>query len=923
MGPARVRRSGTVAFTMERLHILDGYGYIFRAHYGLVTAGKGRQGVRLTTAAGMPTGALYVYAQMLLRLFLDEKPERICVVFDAPGPTFRDDLDDGYKAHRSEAPDDLKVQFPYFRPLTEALSWPVLAVPGVEADDVIATLAARARERDWEVVIYSGDKDLMQLVGDGVVVIDAMRNITYDRARVEEKFGVPPERLGEFLALVGDTSDNVPGVAGVGQKTAAKLLGEHGSLDKLLAQAHTLRGKLAERFADPEQLERLALSRKLVTLVNDVDLGCELDTLVAGQWQSETLRALFEKLELTTLIARLDATRPEIAPEAAESPAVDIATAEGGVAMLDALARAAQEQGKLCVVVETDGGRDDRAELTGIAAFVDGQSPVYVPLGHRYLGVPPQLAAGDLPASFREVLADPHVEIVAYDAKMTERALVSFGLRITGLRSDPMLAAYLLDPTTGNYPLARVIAGATGESLPTRVALLGKGRSAKTFEQLAVDAAADYAGRAVIAVSRAANVLDKRLETAGLGAVYRDLELPLCRVLAAVEETGITVDLDHLRALSDRVSKSIAEIEREVFEIAGDTINLGSPKQLSTLLFDKLGLVSERMKKTKTGYSTDAEVLESLRTEHPIVAHILDHRELCKLKGTYIDALPPLVNPHTGRLHTTFRQTAAATGRLSSNEPNLQNIPIRTELGREIRRAFVAAPGQVLVSADYSQIELRVLAHLSGDPVLLRAFADNIDVHAQTAAEVFGISLDAVGDGERRVAKAVNYGLVYGQSDFGLSRALGIPRAEAKHYIERYFERFSRVAAFMEEVVANAREAGGARTILGRFRPIPELFSKNFRARSQGERIAQNTPMQGSAADIMKLAMLRVFARTQSAHRQARMLLTVHDELVIETPEDSADTVAAAVADDMARAYELSVPLEVETGIAKSWADAH
>lgn len=919
---------------MERFHVLDGYGYIFRAYYGLVTAGKGRQGVRLTTAAGMPTGALYVYAQMLLRLFLDERPERICVVFDAPGKTFRDDLDGGYKANRQQAPDDLKIQFPYFRPLTEALAWPVLAIPGFEADDVIATVTRAARERDWEVVIYSGDKDLMQLVGDGVTVIDAMRNITYDRDRVVAKFGVGPDKLRDYLALVGDTSDNVPGVAGVGQKTAAKLLSDHGSVDGILAGVDAMRGKLRERFSDPEQLSRLELSRKLVTLVDDVDLGCDLEGLRAGPWKSDALRGLFEKLELQTLIARLDAVRPEAAEpppkvnREAEFPEVVIATAKDGVAALEALARTARAAGRLTLITETDGGRNDRAELCGLAAYVSpspegAPPPVYVPLGHRYLGVPTQLGAADFPASFRAVLADPDIEIATHDAKMTERALASASLPVAGVKSDLLLAAYLLEPSAGTYPLARVIAGATGETLIERTALLGKGQKKRAFEAIAVDVAADFAGRAAVAASRAAGAMEARIDDAGLGGVYRDLELPLCHVLAVIEDTGIQIDLAHLRALSDRVSGSIAAIEREVFALAGETINLGSPKQLAALLFDKLGLVAERMKKTKTGYSTDAEVLESLREAHPIVGHILEHRELTKLKGTYIDALPPLVNPTTGRLHTTYRQTAAATGRLSSNDPNLQNIPIRTELGREIRRAFVASPGHLLVSADYSQIELRVLAHLSGDPVLFRAFADGIDVHAQTAAEVFGIPLEKVGARERRVAKAVNYGLVYGQTDFGLARALGIPRAEAKHYSEQYFARLSRVAAFMEEVVATARQAGGARTILGRFRPIPELFSRNYRERAQGERIAQNTPMQGSAADIMKLAMLRVFARLEREFRQAHMLLTVHDELVIETPEDIAEAVAAAVADDMAHAYELSVPLEVDTGISRTWADAH
>ena len=907
---------------MERLHILDGHGYIFRAYYALMTAGKGRQGVRLTTSSGMPTGALLVYAQMLIRLFLDERPARIAVVFDAPGRSFREELDATYKQNRPETPEDLQVQLPYFRRLTEALGWPVLALPGVEADDVIATLARHARDRDYGVVIYSGDKDLMQLVSDEVVVIDSMRQITYDAARVSEKFGVPPALVGDFLALVGDSSDNIPGVAGVGAKTASRLLQEHGSIDGILARAGELKGKLAERFQDEEQLERLARSRRLVTLVDDVDVGRAVEDLVAGPWDQAGLVSLLYELEFHQLIERLEAAAGSAAREvtaASEMPAPKVAA---GRADLEALADAARRAGELAVHVETEGGRSDRATIVGIGAAVRGLPPVYAPLGHRYLGAPAQLGEADLEPLSR-LLADPDIGVICHDSKEARRLLAERGITLEGVTFDAMLASYLLDATTDAYGVDDVCRAA-GFAIPARKELVGTGKSAIGFEAVSVDEATAYVSSIASALLCAAENLGDRLEAAGLRELFRDLEIPLARVLADVERAGIQLDTRHLKQLSERVGGDLARLEKQIFELAGQTLNLGSPKQLSALLFDRLGLVSDRMRKTKTGaYSTDADVLESLRDEHPVVPLILEHRELGKLKNTYLDALPPLVNPRTGRLHTSFRQAVASTGRLSSTEPNLQNIPIRSELGAEIRRAFVAPEGAVLVSADYSQIELRVLAHLCRDPVLLGAFREGIDVHTQTAAEVFRLPRDEVGPSHRRVAKAVNYGLIYGQSEHGLARALGIPRREAKLYIERYFERFSRVRSYMDEVVQRARERGEAETILGRKRPIPALGGRDYRARSQAERIAQNTPIQGSAADILKRAMLRVQDALTASALPARMLLTVHDELVLEVEREAADAVSELVRREMAQAYPLDLPLVVEIGVGSTWADAH
>ena len=915
---------------VQRLHILDGHGYIFRAHYGLATGGKDRQPVRLSTAAGMPTGALYVYSSMLIRLHLDVHPERIAVVFDSGRRSFRSELDAAYKANRNEAPDDLRVQLPYFRPLTEAFCWPCMAVEGVEADDVIATLTTRARARDWDVVIYSGDKDLMQLVDDHVTVIDSMRQITYDAAGVHKKFGVPPALVGDFLSMVGDTSDNIPGISGVGQVTAAKLLGEYGSVDGVLAHVGDLKGKMKERFTDPVELEKLDRSRKLVTLVRDVEVPYELDDLVPRPWNGEPLRQLMEKLEFQALIERLEqkniAPAIETGPVRGAAAELDdparqpiVVTAAEKVAELAAAARAA---GRLAIQIERDGQRDDRAKLVGLAVAVPGHAPAYIPLTHRYLSAPVQLALSDL-QPLADVWGDPAIRVVCHDTKAVYRTLAACGMPVGGIAEDTMLAAYLLDASRDEYRLEQVAEDVLGVTLTGQRALLGSGRTTIPFEAVAVEDAARHAGRAAAAVLIAGDVLSSRLGQGGLDGLWRDVELPLAQLLSRVEGHGVRIDVAHLRGLADRVTQELGALEGKIQELAGEPVNLGSPKQLGQLLFDRLGLRSERMKKNKTGFSVDHEVLESMRDLHPIIAPILEHRELIKLKNTYIDALPPLINPATGRLHTSFRQAVAATGRLSSTDPNLQNIPIRSELGREIRRSFIADPGKVLVSADYSQIELRILAHLSGDPVLRKAFAEGIDVHTQTAAEVFGIPLEEVGLTERRVAKAVNYGLAYGQSDFGLARALDIPRTEARHYIERYFERFATVRRFMDEIVEKARRSGASFTVLGRRRPIPGLGSRDYRARSAAERVAQNTPMQGSGADIMKLAMLRVNRLLAQRRFRAELLLTVHDELVLEVDVDQADELCPLLVAEMEAAYQLEVPLVVEVGHGATWADAH
>ncbi|HEX5062596.1 MAG TPA: DNA polymerase I [Kofleriaceae bacterium] len=913
----------------ERLYIVDGHGYIYRAHYGLMNVSRGeRREVRLSTSEGMPTGALYVFSRMLMRLEEDFKPERMAVVFDDKSgkKTFRADMYADYKAHRKETPEELQVQMEYFPKVVGGLGWPCLAVPGVEADDVIATLVVEAKKKGWEVVIFSADKDIMQLIGDGVTMIDALHQKTYTREEVIKKMGVPPEKIPDFLALVGDTSDNIPGLRGVGDKTAANLLEQYGTLDNLIKTNPVVpRLSVKQPFGDPEMLERVKISRQLVELKRDVPLQ-PLEELVVGQWDLPVLLQLFTELEFQVLVEKVKMKMPPgedmivvPAPEATPLATVEARQDAKVIVRGDAiaeLAKHAEAAGKLAITVELDPERIERARMVSVIVAVPGQAPAYIPLAHRYIGAPSPPVAGDL-VPLHRVLEDPTVAKICHNAKQVVRAFLDIGVTVAGIVEDTMLAAFLLDPTADAEPGEAVAQRLGGVLLPGRDKIVGR---AKSLEAVEVERAAPWTGAITYSLLPIADELPARLDASGLAALYREIELPVANLLARIERVGIHIDTNHFKKLGAEVSARLEGLEKQIYEIAGEELNVSSPKQLGELLFEKLGLATKGVRRTKTGWSTEADTLEQL--EHPIIKPILEHREISKLKGTYLDALPPLVSSKTGRVHTTFNQVVAETGRISSQDPNLQNIPIRSDLGMQIRRGFIAAPGHVLIAADYSQIELRILAHLSGDPLLSSAFRDHVDVHTQTAAEVFGVPREQVTAEQRRVAKAVNYGLSYGQSDFGLARALDVTRTQAAEYSRRYFQRFPTIHKFMDEIVAVARAQGGARTVLGRWRPIPNLMSKSPAARHAAERVAQNTPMQGTGADIIKLAMLRTTERIAREGWPVQMLLTVHDELVFESPPDIADTVGAALKDEMENVYKLSVPLEVDIGIGTNWADA-
>jgi DNA polymerase-1 len=913
----------------ERLYIVDGHGYIFRAHYGLMNVSRGeRKEVRLSTSEGMPTGALYVFARMLMRLEEDNAPKRMAVVFDDKSGrrTFRAEMYPAYKATRKEPPEELQVQMEYFPRIVRGLGWPCLAVPGVEADDVIATLVVEARKKDWDVVIYSADKDIMQLIGDHVSMIDALHQKTYTREEVIKKMGVPPEKIPDFLALVGDTSDNIPGIRGVGDKTAATLLDQFGSLERLIA-ANPNVPRLKQPFSDPDQLERVKVSRQLVELKRDVPLPMPLEELVVGEWNLPELLQLFTELEFALLVDKVKSKMPPAdssvvvpAPEATPLATVEAREDTRMIVRADAIAELAQHARaakRIALLVELDPERVERAGIVAIAACVPGHGPVYLPLAHRYIGAPAPPPRDDLAPLF-QVLADPAVAKVCHDSKTVIRAFAELGVDVQGVVEDTMLAAFLLDPTQESEPGEAVAQRLGGVLLPARSVIVGRGKA--SLEGVEVERAAPWAGAIAHALLPIADQLPARLASGGLDALYREIELPVARLLAHVERIGIAIDVDHFKRLSTEIEGKLATLERQIYDLAGGEFNVGSPKQLGELLFEKLALDTKGVRRTKTGWSTEADTLEQL--EHPIIKPILEHREISKLKGTYLDALPPLVSPKSGRVHTTFNQVVAETGRISSQDPNLQNIPIRSELGMKIRRGFRAAPGKVLIAADYSQIELRILAHLSGDPLLTSAFRDRVDVHTQTAAEVFAIPREQVTAEQRRIAKAVNYGLSYGQSDFGLARALDVSRTQAAEYSRRYFQRFPTIHKFMDEIVAVARAQGGARTLLGRWRPIPNLMSKSPQARHAAERVAQNTPMQGTGADLIKLAMLRTTERIAREKWPVELLLTVHDELVFEAPPALADALGAALREEMENVYKLSVPLEVDIGVGETWADA-
>jgi DNA polymerase-1 len=871
----------------------------------------------LTGPDGRSTNAVYGFVTMLRKLIADHAPDYIAASFDLAGPTFRDDLSADYKAHRTPMPPDLVDQVPLVHEACAAMGVPVLNLGGVEADDVIGTLAAQARAAGFEVALVTGDKDFFQLVTDGVRVYNPRDEGTwYDAAGVVEKFGVRPDQVVDVLALMGDSVDNITGVPGIGEKGARQMISEHGSLDAAIAAAPAATKKAYQALL--EHVEDARQSRELARIRTDVAVTFDAEAVRYRGPSRERCYSLFASLGFRTLVS-------EFAPTAQTSPR-DYAVLTS-LDEVEALGRALRQAGRLALAPVASGSSGVRSHVVGWAFSAAPGSARYVPTAHSGLTETPNLPPRDVFARLGPILADPSIAKVGHDLKFATILCGLEGADLAGVDVDTMVASYLVDATRSGHDVEGLALERAGYRAVTELDVTGKGIKAVTLEEVPALSLVIFAcERADLPLTLAPGLVDD-LKKEGLDAVYRELEQPLVPVLADIERAGIKVDAGVLAGLGRSMQIELDDLSRRIFAHAGGEFNVNSPKQLADVLFEKLNLQSTKKTGKTRVVSTAQDVLEELALGHEMPALVLKWRSIQKLKGTYVDALPSLVNPKTGRVHTTFNQAVAATGRLSSSDPNLQNIPIRTPLGREIRAAFVAEPGAVLISADYSQIELRVLAHLSGDAALVEAFKAGIDIHDRTAERVFGGAASGLDKHElRRRAKIINYALLYGKTAFTLAKDIGVPQQAAQEFIDAYFAGFPGVRTYIDRTLEEARVSGVVRTMSGRRRLVPELTSKNGQVRMAAEREAVNMPIQGTAADVLKKAMIDVHAelvrRNAGRPQPARMILTVHDELVFEAPEGEAGAVAELVRDFMERAYPLNVPLTVDVGIGKNWKDA-
>lgn len=892
------------------LYLIDLSSYVLRAYHAIA---------ELRAPSGEPTHAVHGVVNMIDRLVRERKPELLAVAMDAGRETFRKQLYSGYKANRPPAPPDLKQQIQRCEEIVRAYQIPVFKLPGVEADDLIATVVTQSRPLGLQVVIVGADKDLMQLVSKDVVLYDTMRDKVFGPEEVEDRFGVKISQVRDLLALMGDSSDNIPGVPSVGPKTARDLLLSYETLAGVYEHLNEIkRKKLKQTLA--EHREQAELSQRLVTLKDDCAITLDLQALRRNGRDVERLRELFLELGFARQLQVLEQEEREDKPlstraEAMGDTALDLALDES---VLRAVAEKAKETGRLALEVHAPGPHRQRTAI-GLALCATAGAATYVPTGHRYLGAPAQLAQQQLVEHLGPVLRDPKIEKIGHDLKRSMVLLESYGMpTLAGEQTDTALAGYLMDPEA-NHALEALTKRELNADLRPYESLTKRTRGKQLdLDEVDVEETLAFAGRRVDAALRLAPLMDQRLEDLGLSQLYRKVEMPLTPVLAEMELRGVLVDVRVLAEIGKRSELELTRLEQEAHRAAGKQFNVNSPRQLETLLFDDLGL--RPIKRTKTSRSTDAATLEALSEHHELPRIILELRQVSKLKGTYIDALPHLVDPNTGRIHCTWGQMTAATGRLSSTDPNLQNIPIRTKLGREIRAAFVAPPGYKLVSSDYSQIELRVLAHLSQDPLLLEAFRTGQDIHTRTAMEIFELSESEVTREHRTRAKAVNFGVIYGQGESGLAKTLGIPRAEAGNFIAAYFRRYQGVREFMQQTLEKARAGEAVRSALGRRRLLPDIRSGNRARRLAAERIAMNMPIQGTAADILKLSMLALDTPVTPG---ARMVLTVHDELVFEVPDAEVEQAQSAIREKMEAAYQLDVPLVVDTGAGDNWNAAH
>ena len=890
----------------KTLYLIDGSSYIFRAFFGV------RQ--QLSTSKGFPTNALYGFINMLQKVIREEKPDYLVVAFDSPGKTFRHKIFPNYKANRDAPPEELSRQFPYFEPLVKAYGLSSIRRPGFEADDIIGTLAKKGKQKGLEIVIVSGDKDMMQLISPHIYMLDTMKNKKFMDKEVVEKFGVQADKVVEVMGLMGDSSDHIPGVTGVGPKTAAELIRKFGSIETLYKRIDEVEKKNIKEKLERDK-ENAFMSRELVSIDTEMDLEFNSDLMMLGKVDNVKLKKMFEEFEFVSFLEGMQGGTSN-SLKIDRSGYKTILTEKSFNGLMESLAK----KKSFAFDVETTSKRPVWARVVGISfSFNDGNA-FYLPLAHRYLGVPEQLEFKVVCEKLKPILEDKSIKKCGHNIKYDLIVMSNEGIALDGVDFDTMIASYLLNPSNRGHGLDALTMEYFGHKNLTYKEMTGTGSKEIGFDEVEVERATEYAAEDSDMTWRLKGKLQPQLKDSTL-KLFKEIELPLLEVLAEIELNGIYVDRKHLKELSSKIDKQLLHLKEDIYVLADEEFNINSPKQLSVILFEKLKLPV--VKKTKTGYSTDVSVLEQLAVEHKLPEQVLSYRQLAKIKSTYVDALPGEIFKNTGRVHTSFNQTVAATGRLSSSNPNLQNIPIRSDMGKEIRKAFTAEGDNMLLSADYSQIELRILAHLSKDKALKNAFDKGEDVHARTAADIFGSSLDQVDENSRRMAKAVNFGIIYGLSAFGLSRQLKISRKDAQDFIGQYFSLYSNVKDFMDNTIAEARECGYTLTMFNRRRYLPDLKSDNRQVRESAERTAINSPIQGSAADLIKVAMIRLSKNLKKIKLNSKMILQVHDELLFECPVQEKKEIESLVRKEMEGACSLSVPLVVDIGWGKNWNEAH
>lgn len=893
------------------LILVDGSSYLYRAFHALPP---------LTNSKGQPTGAVYGVINMLRKLIKDYQPQYMAVVFDAKGKTFRDEIYEKYKAHRPVMPDELQVQVEPLHAIVKAMGLPLLMVPGVEADDVIGTLANQAAKLGLATLISTGDKDLAQLVNDQITLINTMNNKMLDRAGVIEKFGVPPERIIDYLSLVGDSSDNIPGVPNVGPKTAAKWLAQYDTLENLIAHNHEIKGKVSENLRT--SIPTLPMTRELVTIKQDVSLDITPLNLSRHTADQEALKQWFTHLEFKSWLAEL-LEHPSLLQNENKHPnqiQYEVITSETEfVAWLKQL-----EQAELFALdTETTHLDSMKAQMVGISFAVEPNRAAYIPLAHDYVGAPSQLDLEKVLLRLKPLLENPEKKKLGHNLKYDMAILANHNINLRGVQFDTMLESYVLDSTGSRHDMDGLALKYLGYRTISFENIAGKGNKQLAFNQIPIEQAGPYAAEDADITLKLHHALWPRIaEIPGLSQTLTQIEIPLISVLSRMERYGVLVDAELLKRQSKEIAIRLHQLEEQAHQLAGQVFNLSSPKQLQEIFYVQQKLPV--LEKTPTGQpSTGESVLQELALSYPLPKVILEYRGLSKLKSTYTDCLPEQIHPKTGRVHTSYRQAVAATGRLSSSDPNLQNIPIRTEEGRRIRQAFIAPAGFKIVAADYSQIELRIMAHMSQDPNLLKAFAQGLDVHTATAAEVLGIPIDQITHEQRRSAKAINFGLIYGMSSFGLAKQLGIERSAAQAYIDLYFARYPQVKHYMDSTRQSAHKLGYVETLTGRRLNLPEINSRNLQRQRAAERAAINAPLQGTAADIIKTAMIKIDEALQQEHISTRMIMQVHDELVFEVATQELESVIPMIRLHMMNAARLDVPLVVDIGIGSNWDEAH